>query len=150
MAIASRRKLLAIGGVGGLAALLAPRLAYADPAAVAEAIKTLYGDKKMESGKIKLDLPQIAENGNTVPLAVTVESPMTPEDHVKSVHVWADGNPLPGLVSFHFTPVCGKAQASTRIRLARTQNIYAVAETGKGELFTAKTEVKVTIGGCGG
>ncbi len=147
---ASRRRLLAVTGLGGLAALVLPRLAHADAAAVTEAIKKLYGDKKMTDGRIKLDLPQIAENGNTVPLTVTVESPMTAEDHVKSVHVWADGNPLPGLVSFHFTPACGRAQASTRVRLARTQNIHAVAETGKGELFTAKMEVKVTIGGCGG
>jgi sulfur-oxidizing protein SoxY len=146
----TRRSVVAIAGLGGLAAALAPRLARADAAAVDAAIKKLYGDKQPAQGKIKLDLPQIAENGNTVPLTVTVESPMTAEDHVKAVHVWADGNPLPGLASFYFTPAAAKAIASTRLRLARTQNIVAIAETSKGELFSVKTEVKVTIGGCGG
>ncbi len=146
----TRRAVVAMAGLGGLAAALMPRLARADAAAVEDAIKKLYGDKKPAEGKIKLDLPQIAENGNTVPLTVTVDSPMTAEDYVKAVHVWADGNPLPGLASFYFTPAAAKAVASTRLRLARTQNIVAIAETNKGELFATKTEVKVTIGGCGG
>jgi sulfur-oxidizing protein SoxY len=142
--------MLAVGGLGGLTAALAPRLAAADPAAVAEAIKKLYGDKKIAEGKVKLDLPQIAENGNVVPMTVTVESPMTTGDYVKAVHVLAEGNPLPVVATFHFTPACGKAQCATRIRMARTQNIVAVAETSKGELYVGRTEVKVTIGGCGG
>jgi sulfur-oxidizing protein SoxY len=146
----TRRRVLAIGAVGGLAAALAPHLAHADAAAVAEAIKKLYGDRKPAEGKVKLELPQIAENGNVVPMTVTVESPMTDADYIKAVHVFADGNPLPFVATFYFTPACGKASCSTRIRMARTQNIIAVAETSKGELFTGKTEVKVTIGGCGG
>jgi sulfur-oxidizing protein SoxY len=75
---------------------------------------------------------------------------MTDADFVKSVHVFADGNPLPGVASFHFSPACGKASASTRMRLATTQNIVCVAEMSDGKLFMAKAEVKVTIGGCGG
>jgi sulfur-oxidizing protein SoxY len=146
----SRRRVLAVGALGGLAAALAPHLARADAAAVAEAIKKLYGDKKIAEGKIKLELPQIAENGNVVPMKVTVDSPMSDDDHVKALHVFAEGNPLPFVATFYFTPACGKAACSTRIRMARTQNVVAVAETSKGELYTAKTEVKVTIGGCGG
>jgi sulfur-oxidizing protein SoxY len=146
----TRRRVLAVAGAGATLALLVPRLAAADPSAVTEAIRKIAGDRKMVEGRIKFDVPQIAENGNTVPLTVAVDSPMSADDYVKSVHVWADGNPLPGVVSFHFTSASGKAQASTRMRLARTQNIHAVAETSKGELYTAKTEIKVTIGGCGG
>ena len=104
----------------------------------------------MAAGKIKLDLPQIAENGLVVPVGIDVESPMTDGDYVKAVHIFADGNPLPGIVSYKFTPDCGKASASARMRLAKTQNIIAVAEMSNGALFTAKQEVKVTIGGCGG
>ena len=85
-----------------------------------------------------------------VPVNVEVESPMTDADHVKTVHVFADGNPFPGVVSYRFTPACGKAAASTRMRLAQTQNIICIAEMSDGKLYMAKSNVKVTIGGCGG
>ena len=147
---ATRRRVLAVGALGGMVAALAPRLALAKPEDVAAAIKKLYGDKKIADGKVKLEMPQIAENGNVVPMTVSVESPMTDADHVKAVHVFAEGNPIPAVATFYFTPMSGKAVCSTRIRMATTQNIVAVAETSKGELFTGKTEVKVTIGGCGG
>ena len=113
-------------------------------------IKAFTGGKQPTEGKVKLDLPEIAENGNTVPMTVTVESPMTDADYVKAVHVFADGNPLPGVVSYKFTPACGKAAASTRMRLAQTQNIVCIAEMSNGSLYTAKANIKVTIGGCGG
>lgn len=146
----TRRDTLAMAAIAGLAAILAPRMSFADEKAVAEEIKKLYGDKKFESGKIKLDVPEIAENGLVVPINVDVESPMTDADHVKSVHVFAEGNPLPGVVSYKFTPACGKASASTRMRLAETQNIVCIAEMSNGKLYMAKANVKVTIGGCGG
>ncbi len=146
----TRRDTLAMAAIAGLAAVLAPRMSFADEKAVAEEIKKLYGDKKFESGKIKLDVPEIAENGLVVPINVDVESPMTDADHVKSVHVFAEGNPLPGVVSYKFTPACGKASASTRMRLAETQNIVCIAEMSNGKLYMAKANVKVTIGGCGG
>lgn len=146
----TRRETLAIAAIAGLAAVLAPRLSLADEQAVAAEIKKLYGDKKFESGKIKLDVPEIAENGLVVPVNVDVESPMTDADYVKSVHVFAEGNPLPAVVSYRFTPACGKASASTRMRLAETQNIVCIAEMSNGKLHMAKANVKVTIGGCGG
>ncbi|MDQ4060588.1 MAG: thiosulfate oxidation carrier protein SoxY, partial [Pseudomonadota bacterium] len=88
--------------------------------------------------------------GNVVPLNIEVESPMTEQDYVKAVHIFADGNPAPFVATYFFLPVNGKAAASTRIRLARTQNIVAVAEMSNGALHMAKSEIKVTIGGCGG
>ena len=117
---------------------------------VAAEINKLYGDKTFASGKIKLDVPEIAENGLVVPINIEVESPMTAADYVKAVHVFAEGNPLPGVVSYRFTPECGKAAASTRMRLAQTQNIVGVAEMSNGELYMTTAQVKVTIGGCGG
>ena len=146
----SRRRALAAGGAAGLAAAMLPHLAMAEPKEVEAEIKKLYGDKKIGTGKITIDAPAIAENGNVVPLNIAVESPMTEQDHVKAVHVFADGNPLPYLVTYWFAPVNGKAAASTRIRLAKTQNVVAVAEMSNGALHMAKAEVKVTIGGCGG
>lgn len=146
----SRRRVLAVGALGGIVAALAPRLAAAKPEDVAAEIKKLYGEKAIAPGKVKIEMPQIAENGNVVPMTVSIDSPMTDADYVKAVHVFAEGNPLPVVASFYFTAACGRAVCSTRIRMATTQNIVAVAETNKGELFTGKTEVKVTIGGCGG
>ena len=131
-------------GLGGI------RPAAADAAAVAAALKNLVGDKPMTEGKVTLTMPEIAENGNTVPLEVDVESPMTEADHVKAVHVLAEGNPQADVVSFFFTPASGRAAAATRMRLASTQNVIAVAEMSDGSLYSTKREVKVTIGGCGG
>ena len=146
----SRRDALGLAVIAGLAAILAPRMSFATEKMVSDEIKKLYGDKTFESGKIKLDVPEIAENGLVVPVNVDVESPMTDADYVKSVHVFAEGNPLPGVVSYKFTPACGKASASTRMRLAETQNIICIAEMSNGKLHMAKANVKVTIGGCGG
>jgi sulfur-oxidizing protein SoxY len=115
-----------------------------------EAIKKFTGGKTPVQGKIKLDLPEIAENGNTVPMTVTVESPMTEQSHVTDVLIVADENPRSGVVTFHFSPASGVAEANTRIRLANTQNIVAVAKTNDGKFYTASKQVKVTIGGCGG
>lgn len=145
-----RRGVMIAGGLAAVAALIAPRLAIAAPAQVEAEIQKLYAGKTLAEGKIKLDLPSIAENGLVVPLGVDVESPMTDADHVKAVHVFADGNPNPGVASFYFTPMIPKASVQIRMRLAQTQNIVAIAEMSDGRLFTTKREVKVTIGGCGG
>jgi sulfur-oxidizing protein SoxY len=136
--------------VAGALVLLLPRLVVADEAAVTAALQKLYGGKEMAQGRIKLDVPPIAENGLVVPISVEVESPMTADDYVKAVHVFAEGNPLPGVVTYRFSPECGKAAATTRMRLAQSQNVVCVAEMSNGALYTAKSAVKVTIGGCGG
>ena len=146
----NRRALLRAGAIALAASIIGPKLAFADAKAVEDEIKKLYGGKAMASGRVKLDVPQIAENGLVVPISVEVESPMTEADHVKAVHVFADGNPQPGVFTFRFSPECGRAAASTRMRLAQTQNIVCVVEMSDGSLFTTKAEVKVTIGGCGG
>ena len=146
----SRRDAVKAAAWALAAAAIAPKLAFADEKTVAAEIKKLYGDKPMASGKIKLDVPEIAENGLVVPINVEIESPMTEADYVKAVHVFAEGNPQPGVVSYQFTPACGKASAATRLRLAQTQDIICVAEMSNGALHTAKANIKVTIGGCGG
>jgi sulfur-oxidizing protein SoxY len=101
-------------------------------------------------GKITLTAPEIAENGNTVPISVSVESAMAEGDMVQSVMILAEGNPNPEVATFNFTAMSGTAAATTRIRLAKTQNVIAVAKMADGSVFMDKKEVKVTIGGCGG
>lgn len=149
----TRRDMLSYTSAGILAAAgvsLFGRMALADKKATMESISKVANGRDIKDGRITLELPQIAENGNTVPMTVEVESPMTDADYVKSVHIYADGNPLPDVASIHFTPANGIAKASTRMRLAKTQNVVAVAEMSDGSIFQASTEVKVTIGGCGG
>ncbi len=145
----SRREILATGA--GALAVAAFGIDGAQAANNAQdLVKTFTGGKAATEGKVKLDLPEIAENGNTVPMTVSVESPMTDASHVSDVLVVADGNPNGGVVTFHFTPASGVAEANTRIRLAQTQNIIAVAKMNDGSFFTTTKQVKVTIGGCGG
>jgi len=147
----NRRQALALGAGAMTAAVFgassSPALAKND---AEEAIKKFTGGKTPVQGKIKLDLPEIAENGNTVPMTVTVESPMTEQSHVTDVLIVADENPRSGVVTFHFTPASGVAEANTRIRLAATQDVIAVAKMNDGSVFIASKQVKVTIGGCGG
>ncbi|WP_315736272.1 MULTISPECIES: thiosulfate oxidation carrier protein SoxY [unclassified Bradyrhizobium] len=150
MGAINRRQAFLLGG-GFVALTVLPMAANAEPSNdAAEMIKKFTGGKEAAKGKITLDLPEIAENGNTVPLALSVESPMTPDNYVKEVLFVADGNPNAGVATLMFTPMSGKAEASIRIRLAQTQNVIAVAKMSDGSLFTERKTVKVTIGGCGG
>jgi sulfur-oxidizing protein SoxY len=140
-------------GAAGIAAFgsLLPQFAMAQDAAAIDAImKKVLGDAKAAPAKVSIDLPEIAENGNTVPYSVSVESPMNDKDYVKVLHLLAPGNPQPDVASFGFTPQSGKASASSRMRLGRTQDIYALAQMSDGNWFMSKKSVKVTIGGCGG
>ena len=145
----SRRGVVVLGA-GAAALSLLPKVAFADAKEAADEIAKFTGGKTAEKGKISIELPEIAENGNTVPLMVTVNSPMQDNDYVSEILVVSEGNPRPGVAHFHLTPMSGKAVASTRIRLAATQNIVAVAKTSTGQIFSDAKLVKVTIGGCGG
>ena len=149
--VTRRRLFVLAAGAGTLAATsVLPRTAFATPEEAAKAIEAFTGGKEPKTGKLTLTAPEIAENGNTVPISISVESPMTEADHVASVTIMAEGNPNPEVATFHFTPMSGKAEATTRIRLAKTQNVVAVAKMSDGSTYTDKKEVKVTIGGCGG
>lgn len=127
-----------------------PRRVFATPEAAADLLSSFTGGSEPQQGKITLTAPEIAENGNTVPISVEVDSPMTDDSYVESVMVLAEGNPNPKVVTFRFTPMSGSATATTRIRLAQTQNVIAVAKMSDGSTFVDRKEVKVTIGGCGG
>lgn len=145
----TRRQALLLGGSALAVVALNVAPAPAQGNGIDEQIAKFTGGQKPEEGRVALELPEIAENGNTVPISVKVDSPMTEDDYVKRVMVLADANPRPGVAVFHFTPAAGVAEAATRMRLAKTQNVLAIAEMSNGKYFLGKREVKVTIGGCG-
>ena len=137
----SRRTTLALG-MGAVAAATLPRAAFADIPMVG-AIEEFTGGAATGEGGVTIDAPEIAENGNTVP--ITVSAPGAVE-----IRLYAMGNPLPGVASFKFGPLAASQTASTRCRLAGTQDVVAVAKMADGSFVQASKEVKVTIGGCGG
>ncbi|MFN0314943.1 MAG: SoxY-related AACIE arm protein [Burkholderiales bacterium] len=144
-----RRQLLQAAGATMALALVPIRGVRAAPEDMALAIKHTFGSRPIQEGRVLLDLPKLAENGNVVPVTVTVESPMSAQDHVKAIHLFSEKNPLPDIVEFRLGPHNGKARVSTRIRLADTQRVIAVADLSDGSLWSASVEVVVTITGCG-
>lgn len=146
----TRRESLALGGAAAAAVLLPSVIAFAKNDAAQATISKFTGGKTATEGKIELKMPEIAENGNTVPLTISVDSPMTKDSYVKRVIVISEGNPRPEVATFNFTPRSGVAEASTRMRLAKTQNVVAIAEMSDGTFRMTRRQVKVTIGGCGG
>ena len=148
----SRREfLLAAGGAAagiGLASVIAVEPARATPVAMQEAIRKVVGAARVNPGRVKLELPPLVENGNTVPLAVSVESPMTEADHVRAIHVFTEKNPQPDVVSFRLGPRAGRASVATRIRLADTQTVVAIGELSDGSFWSVRTSVVVTLAAC--
>jgi sulfur-oxidizing protein SoxY len=132
----------------GLASVIAVEPARATPPAMKDAIRKVAGTAKINAGRVKLELPPLSENGNAVPLAVRVESPMTEKDHVKAIHVFTEKNPLPDVVSFHLGPRAGRAAVATRIRLADTQTVIAIAQLSDGSFWSDRASVVVTLAAC--
>jgi sulfur-oxidizing protein SoxY len=115
-----------------------------------ETIRRLLGGRKPVDGNIIINITDIAENGNIVPFVVTAESPMTETDFVKSLHIICSGNAQPLIGSFHFSALSGQASVTSRLRLAKSQDLFVLAEHSNGKFVLAQRNVKVTIGGCGG
>ena len=148
-----RRRILtiAIGAAAAAASIAPPGPAFAAKNNDADdLIRKFTGGKTAAEGRVRLDLPEIAENGNAVPMTVSVESPMTEQSYVSDVLVVAEGNPRGGIATFHFSPASGVAEVNTRIRLAETQYVIVIAKMNDGTVFKTSKQVKVTIGGCGG
>ena len=147
----TRRQFLGLAGgaaVLGAVPVVTLRPAEATPAMLASAIRTVTGGVAVKTGKIKLDVPPLVENGNTVPLTVSVASPMAPEDFVKSIHVFNEKNPQPNIGNFYFGANAGRAQVSTRIRLADSQKVVAIARLSDGSFWSASIDVVVTLAAC--
>jgi sulfur-oxidizing protein SoxY len=147
----TRRRFLGLaGGAAVLGAVPVVTLtpAEATPATLAAAIRNVVGAAVVRTGKVKIDVPPLVENGNTVPMTVSVSSPMTPDDHVKSIHVFNEKNPQPNIGNFYLGPSCGRAQISTRIRLADSQKIVAIAHLADGSFWSVSVDVVVTLAAC--
>ena len=146
---AGRRSVLLLAG-GGVALLMLRPLAAreADRPTFEEALRALAGTREPRDGRVALELPKIAETGNSVPLTVRVESPMTQGDHVARIHVLSMGNPRPNVATFHLGPRAGIAEVGTRIKLSRTQQVVALAEMSDGSLWRDQASIVVTLGAC--
>lgn len=144
----TRRGFLAATAAGIALPTAMLRPAAATPESMAAAMREITGGKPIQTGKVKLELPVVAENGNTVPLSVAVDSPMTAATHVVSIHILAPLNPLPNVANFYLGPRAGKAQVATRIRLATTQKVTAIAALNDGTWWQATADVVITLAAC--
>lgn len=144
----SRRDFLARAAGAGALVVLTRESASATPETMQAEINKLLGAAKAQRGRVHLEIPQLVENGNTVPMAIKVDSPMTEQDHVKAIHVFNEKNPQPHVISCQLSPRCGRAQVSTRIRLADSQKITALAQMSDGTWWTGSADVIVTIAAC--
>ena len=149
---ATRRRFLidtaALAGAAGIWLPLATGPASATPASMRAAIRKVVGDTPVTKGRVKIDLPPLIENGNAVSLTVAVESPMTVEDHVKAIHVFTEKNPQPNVISVQLGPRAGRATFSSRIRLADSQKVIAIAQMSDGSFWSDEIEVIVTLAAC--
>ena len=143
---ARRRQLLTAGLAGG--ALLVLRPARATPESLRDAIAAFTRGAVPRQGRVSVDIAELVENGNTVPVTVSVQSPMTEVDHVRRVGIFTELNPAPEVAVFHFSPRNGRAQVATRMRLATTQQVLAVAQMSDGSVWQGAMEVVVTLAAC--
>jgi len=146
----TRREAMIAGGLaaaGGVSLVARPAAANT-PGQTETAIRQVIGEAEVRKGKVMLDLPPLVENGNTVPMSVQVDSPMTKDNYVKAIHVFNEKNPQANVVSMQLGPRAGKAHVSTRVRLAGTQRITAIAEMSDGTYWSDTQEVIVTLAAC--
>ena len=146
----SRRDFLiaAASAAGGIGLAVTSGRARATPAEMRDAIRKVTGGAPVRDGRVKLDVPPLIDNGNAVPLSVAVESPMTQADHVRAIHVFTERNPLPGVLSVHLGPRAGRARVATRVRLADTQTVIAIAEMSDGSFWSDNVHVVVPLSAC--
>ena len=144
---ASRRQ--ALGALLAGASLLVVRPAKATPDELTAALRETFGARPITPGRVELTLPRLAENGNVVPVTISVDSPMTQQDYVKTIHLFASENHLPRMLEVQLGPYNGKAVVSTRVRLARSQQVTAVAVMSDGTLWSAAAQVEVVTSECG-
>lgn len=144
---ATRREVLR-HAVAAAGFVLIVRPAAATPASMQEAIRKVVGKADIRQGRVKLDVPPLVDNGNAVTCSVTVDSAMTQTDYVRAIHVFNEKNPQPNVISVELGPRAGRAHLSTRIRIADTQTLVAVAQLSDGSFWSASADVIVTLGAC--
>ncbi len=144
----TRRDILGGLAVAGLAGLVHIEPARATPASMKAAIRRVVGEAEVKKGRVHIDVPALVENGNSVALAIRVDSPMSEADHVKAIHVFNELNPQPNVISARLGPRAGVAKIATRFRLADRQTIVAIAEISDGSFWSASADVVVTMPAC--
>ena len=147
----TRRDFLGLAGgaaVAGAVPIVTLRPIEATPAMLTSAIRNVVGEAQVKAGKVKIDIPPLVENGNTVPMTVSVTSPMTETDYVKSIHVFNEKNPQPNIGNFYIGPWAGRAQIATRIRLADSQKVVAIAHMSDDSFWSVSADVIVTLAAC--
>jgi sulfur-oxidizing protein SoxY len=140
--------LIRTAGFAAGAGILSLSAARATPQAMQDAIRKIVGEAALRPGKVTLDVPPLVENGNTVPLTVSAESPMTAADHVKAIHIVNEKNPQPHVISVTLGPRAGRASLSARIKLADSQQVMALAEMSDGSFWSGSADVIVTLAAC--
>ena len=141
-----RRRLLVAGAAAPLLLLVRP--AVATPASLTAAINDFTGGATLQTGKVTFEIAELIDNGNAVPVTIRVDSPMSEADHVAGIAIFNERNPLPDVVRFSLTPRAGKAVVSTRIRLATSQKLVAVAGKSDGSYWQQAVDVVVTLAAC--
>lgn len=144
---ASRRRVLHT--LAASACLLVVRPATATPEELVAALRETFGDRPIARGRVKLEIPRLAENGSVVPVTVSVDSPMTEQEYVKSIHLFAEKNHLPRILEVQLGPYNGKAVVSSRVRVATSQQLTAVAMLSDGSLWSAAADIEVVTSECG-
>ena len=144
----ARRRFIAL--LGGLAAvpLLGPCPARAQPDSFGELVRKVTGGAPVRAGRVAIDTPRLADNGHSVPFKVSVQSPMTAADYVRSITLLSERNPRPLMATFHLGPKAGRAEVITRVRLNGTQRVLAVAQLSDGSYWSGSAEVEVTESAC--
>jgi len=135
-------------GFIALGSWFSPSLVFAKQEDADEAIKTITGGATIKDGRVTLVIPPLVENGNLVVLNVSVDSPMTADNYVKAIHVVAEGNPYPNIFAAYFSPRSGTANLTTRVRLADSQRVWAIAQMSDGSFWRGSAETLVTLSAC--
>ena len=141
-----RRRVLRAAGAGLACVIIRP--VAATPEEFAAAIRQLFGDREIRAGRINFEVPRLAENGSIVPVTITVDSPMTEQDYVQSIHLFAESNPQPRILDVTLGPYNARPRVATRVRVAISQHLHAIAAMSDGSLWSTAVEVEVTVGGC--
>jgi sulfur-oxidizing protein SoxY len=141
-----RRFITALAGLA--AAPLVPARAAAAAGPLAPLIEKITGGAPLQEGRVRLEIPRLADNGHSVPLKVGVESAMTAGDHVRSITLLSERNPRPLMAIFHLGPKAGRPEIATRVRLNGTQRVLAIAQLADGSYWSASAEVEVTESAC--
>lgn len=148
MAGPARRRFIAVLAGFAAASLIPASRALAAPESLAPVIGKLTGGAPLREGRVKVDIPRLADNGHSVPLKISVDSPITAADHVRGITLLSERNPRPVMATFYLGPRAGRAEVVTRVRLNGSQRLLVIAQFSDGSFWSGSAEVEVTESAC--